>query len=294
MGHFFPKSAKRKDTLMGNKIIGDLEDSLVDDGKVAPNKAGLKRYPFVFLIDVSGSTGDAPDPDIVHINNALASLMDTLRKPTPSSDLAKQIDQVDVCMIAYSDEVNELLPWRTADQIPTTPPHLVPLGGTSTAKALEYALARIGDRLAYYDRDGLGFGMPHIIHLTDGAMNDAKPGSPRWDALKSRLCQLDGRANSEKRVATLMNFISPKGCQKDWVEVDGRKMSGIELLSELTGPGSIYELGKELSSFEGLVKLITVTISYITRKFTTRDAVKQGSDAAKKDRRTEIAGRKIG
>jgi len=278
---------------MSGKVMDGIELNLIEDGPVAPHKSGLKRYPFVFLIDISGSTGDAPDPDIVHINEALATLIEILRKPTPSSDLARAVDQVDVCIIAYSDEINELLPWRTADQLPSTPPHLVPLGGTATGKAVEFALSRIGDRLGYYKRENLGFGLPHIIHLTDGAMNDAKPGDARWNSIKSRLEQIDGRANSEKRVAVMMNFISPKGCQKDWVEVDGRKMSGIELLSELTGPGSIFELGKELASFEGLVKLITVTITAVTRKFGIRDAVRQGADAAKKDRTTKLGGRRI-
>lgn len=278
---------------MNDRIMDGIELNLLDDANVAPHKTGLKRYPFTILVDVSGSTGDLPDPDIVHINDALANLIDTLRKPTPSSKLAKELEHVDVSIVAYSEEVTELLPWRTCDQLPTTAPLLVPLGGTATGKALEYTLSRIGDRLSYYNREGIGFGLPHIIHLTDGAMNDIKPGEPRWNDIKSKLEELDGRAHSEKRGVAMINFISPKGCQKDWVEIDGRKMSGIDLLSELSGPGSIFELGKELSSFAELVKLITVTITAVTRKFGIRDAVKQGAEAVKRDRNTKLSGRRI-
>jgi uncharacterized protein YegL len=262
------------------KVLDGMD--LVDDEVNAPDKTGLKRYPFVFLVDVSGSTGDGADPDIGHINTALANIMDILRNPTPGSELARQVDHVDVCLIAYSDDVNELMGWKPADKIPATIPHLVPMGGTSTAKAVERALERIGDRLSFYKMKNKGFGMPHIIHFTDGAMNDAKPGEARWNALQSKLTQVDGRANSEKRIATMMNFIAPKGCEKEFVEINGNKMSGADLLALLCGPKSIYEMGKEVTSFESLVYLITVTITKITKNFGTKDAMDVGASEARR------------
>lgn len=270
------------------KMIKDINGNmLADDEEIAPAKTGLKRYPFLFLVDISGSTGDQPDPDIHHINTSLANIMDLLRKPTPSSELAKQIDKVDLCIVSYSDDVHDVMPWKEAEKIPASFPLLVPMGGTSTAKAFEYALNRIADRLTFYKTKKLAFGMPHIIHFTDGAINDAKPGDAKWNAIKSRLSQVDGRTNSEKRIATMINFISPKGCSKDFVEVNGRKMSGIELLSELTGEQSIYEMGKEQTTFEGFVKLITVLITKITHNFRTQDAVDEAAKAIK-DGKTKL------
>jgi len=64
-------------------------------------------------------------------------------------------------------------------------------------------------------------------------------------------------------------------------------MSGIELLSELTGEQSIYEMGKEQTTFEGFVKLITVLITKITHNFRTQDAVDEAAKAIK-DGKTKL------
>ncbi|WP_414463318.1 vWA domain-containing protein [Hyphomicrobium sp. DY-1] len=259
-------------------------------GNVKPNKMGVKRFPFIFLIDVSGSTGLPPDPDIDHINQAMATLLDMLKKPTPSSELAQHVDQIDVTILAYSDNVTQYLDWSTVENLPASIPPMQPLNGTATGKALEAALEKVAERLRYY-RDPsrkIPFGMPHILHLTDGAMNDTKPGEPRWNEIKDRLTQIDGRANPEKKYATLLNFISPKGLIADWVEIEGQKMSGKELLQQLSGEKSVYEMGSEIHTFQELVKLITVVITKITKNLSAKQALDQARTETGTDKRTKV------
>lgn len=104
-------------------VAAKMITNLAGPGFVPPTMAGIKRYPFVFIIDVSGSTGMPPDPDINHINKAISILLDTLRNPTPSSDLQKQADAIDICIIAYSATATEILPWSIVQNLP---PHYPP------------------------------------------------------------------------------------------------------------------------------------------------------------------------
>ncbi|WP_414462458.1 vWA domain-containing protein [Hyphomicrobium sp. DY-1] len=274
-----------------SKIVDILGNNtgLPGAGNVKANKMGVKRFPFVFLIDVSGSTGLPPDPDIDHINQAIATLLDILKKPTPSSELAQHVEQVDVAILAYSDNVMQLLDWSTVENLPASLTPLQPLNGTATGKGLEAALEKVAERLRYY-RDAkhkIPFGMPHVLHLTDGAPTDMKPGDARWNEIKSRLTQIDGRANVEKKYATLLNFISPKGLLADWVDTGTAKMSGKQLLAELSGDKSVYEMGSEIHTFQELVKLITVVITKITKNLSASQAL----DAARNetaDKKTKV------
>lgn len=270
------------------KIVNNTVTKLSPAGTVPEKKKHLKRYPFVFLIDVSGSTGEPPDPDINHINAALSALLESLRKPAPSSALAQQVDMVDVSIVGYSDNAFEVLPWSTVENLPLSIPQLTPLNGTATGKGIEFALEEIAERLRHYRDEKIKSGMPHIIHLTDGAMNDTKPGDARWNAIVSRLSNLDGRANVEKRIATIVHFVSPKGCVAGKIEVNGRKMSGQELLAELSGVASVHEMGKELSTFEKLVKLITVVITRVTQNFGIQDSLARAKESIKDPKATKV------
>lgn len=272
-------------------IARQMISNLAGPGFVPPTLAGKKRYPFVFIIDISGSTGLEPDPDIHHINRAIGLLLDTLRNPTPSSELQKQVDAIDICILAYSAQTTEILPWSIVQNLPPAVQPLSPQSSTSTGGAIEQALSQISNRLHYYDdpANGFAYGMPHIIHLTDGAMTDMKPGDGRWNNIKQRLDNINGVTNPEKRSVTMLHFVSPKGCVRDLINVNGRQMSGQQLLAELTGPNTVYEMGREIGSFEQLIKLITVAITSITRDFggmSAADAMKTAIDSAAASLRT--------
>lgn len=250
-------------------IANSMITNVAGPGFVSPALASRKRYPFVFVIDVSGSTGSLPDPDIDHINKAIAILLDTLRNPVPSSELQKQVDSIDICMIAYSASPVVILPWSTVQNLPAALPPLTPQSCTGTGAAMQAALAQIGDRLRYYNDPANQFahGMPHIIHLTDGAMNDMVPGDPLWNSIKSQINALDGSTDPEKRRITMLHFLSPKGCDKARIQVGNNLYTGQQLLAQLSGKDTVFEMGKEVSSFETLIQLITVVITKITQNF---------------------------
>lgn len=254
------------------------DHNLAGPGHIPPKDLGLKRYPFLFLIDVSGSTGTMPDPDINHINTALHDLLEGLKNPIPSSELAKNTSKIDVAIVAYSDSVIPVLDWSTVANLPSSIGALTPLGGTATGKAIKFALNLIGTRLKFYEGNAVSFGMPHIIHLTDGFVNDMKPGEPLWDEIKSQLENLDGTANPEKRVATLINFLSPKGSM-----AQGAATSGQDLLIQLAGKKSLFDMAREVATFDQLVQLVTVIISQVTQNFGAAQAIDSAKQAAKAD-----------
>lgn len=256
-------------------IAKQMITNLAGPGFVPPSLAARKRYPFVFIIDISGSTGMPPDPDINHINKAISILLDTLRNPTPSSELQKQVDSIDICLICYSAAPRELLPWSIVQNLPPAVQTLSPESSTGTGAAIEMALQQIADRLHYYEDPTNNFasGMPHIIHLTDGAMTDMAPGDARWNAIKQRLDNINGVNNPEKKSVTMLHFVSPKGCDRERISVGGRMMTGQQLLAELTGKDTVFEMGREIGSFEVLIQLITVAITSITKNFGAVGAV---------------------
>lgn len=270
---------------MTSPIAQQMTTTLAGPGHVPPALASRKRYPFVFVIDISGSTGSEPDPDIHHINRSLHQLIETLRNPTPSSELQKEVDCLDICIIAYSQQPRVIMPWSIARNLPPALPMLSPESTTGTGAALDAALNQIGERLSYYRDPNNNFasGMPHIIHLTDGAMTDMMPGDPTWTDVKQRLDNLGGVTNAEKRSVTLIHFLSPKGCDRERIDVNGRMMTGQQLLAELSGVSTVFEMGREISSFENLIKLVTVAITSITKNFGRVGAVeafKQAMDSA--------------
>ena len=272
-------------------IAKQMITNLAGPGFVPPTMAARKRYPFVFIIDISGSTGMEPDPDIHHINKAISILLDTLRNPTPSSELQKQVDSLDICIICYSDTPREIVPWSIVQNLPPAVHTLTPEHSTGTGAAIEMALQQISNRLHYYKdpNNCFGSGMPHIIHITDGAMNDMKPGDARWNDIKQRLDNINGVSNPEKKSVTMLHFVSPKGCDRERININGRMMTGQQLLAELTGSDTVFEMGREIGSFEVLIRLITVAITDITKNFgkmSSVDAMRSAIDSAANSLRT--------
>jgi uncharacterized protein YegL len=253
-------------------------------GIVPERSKHLKRYAFAFLVDISGSTGVGPDPDINHINDAINKLFNTLLNPPANSELARQIIQVDVCLITYSNAPDIIIPWSVQKDLPASIQPFKPQQGTATGKALEHALAYIGTRQRYYKKteNNIPSGMPHIIHLTDGAPTDMTIGSPRWADVQARLSKLGGTINPEHQKAHILHFVSPNGCvagspSGTMKDEHGQDITGQQALAKLSGANTVYALGSEVASFHALVKMITAIISKVTLDFGTEEAAERAS-----------------
>lgn len=252
-------------------------------GAVPDKKKHLKRFAFLAVFDVSGSTGIGTNPDCPHISDGFAQIVETLRNPPPGSELALSRDSIDFAAITYSDKVTEILPWCTADNLPVSVAPFSPQGGTHTADALEYGLGMIGDRLRYYEdpANNITSGRPHILHVTDGAPTDMSVGSDRWNQLQTRLLNLN---TVEKKRAAILHFVSPNGCS-DAPDFkvrahNGQEMTGQKVMAELSGAPSVFQLSSELGAFHALVEMVTQIISSISVNFGTRDAARRALNAA--------------
>ncbi len=255
------------ESIIGNAALGA--------SNLIPEKTShLKRFPFIFLVDTSGSTGSLPDPDIDHINTAIGTLLENLRNPPPNSDLAHRKPTIDLCIISYNDSPTTVLPWTSADALPPSLPPLAPWGCTATSKALVHALREIRARQTVYGGAGTPSGMPHIFHLTDGYPTDIQIGDPMWNELHERLTKLDGSQN-EKSYARLINFISPRGLSV----APGAPMAGLDIISQLAGANSVFPLGSGTGRFETLIKMVTVIIRVVSSGHSSKramdDAVRQ-------------------
>lgn len=231
-----------------------------------------KRYPFIFLIDISGSTGVGTDPDIHHINRAVADLLDQLRNPPPSAPHVDTVDQIDFCIITYSNAPTIEVPWTDAPHLPPSIPPFVPGGTTHTADALEFAITQIRARLNYYKdpANNIASNIPHIIHLSDGKPTDMAPGDPRWQKLQTRLSRIDGNKNIEEKLTTIFHFVAPNGCLPDHVN---NNPSGQEILAALSGKGAVYDTANDVGNFSQMVEVVTLLIANITHNFSSTDAI---------------------
>lgn len=257
-------------TGLAQKIAGATPPTVGPPGMVPNKLMHLRRHPFGLLIDTSGSTGMGPNPDIKHINAALNEICTTLRHPPAGTTLAKYIDQIDVSFIAYADTPKVVIDWSTRNDLPVSVPPQQAAGGTRTGLALEMALSKIGERLRYYKANKIPSGLPHIIHLTDGAPTDMAIGDARWQAIQQRLGKLTGATNPESVSANIVHFIAPNGCLLPTAGMSGHAVSGQELLSQLSGNKAVFEMDKGIT-FDLFANLVTVIIEKVTETF--------GSDA---------------
>lgn len=236
-------------------------------GVVPPQLQHLVRYPFVFLIDTSGSTGQGPDPDINHINAAIQQLIQNLKNPPPSSPLRHQNKQVDVCILAYNSTTTIIQDWALVDQIPASLPVMSPTGGTAMGRALKDAIRKIRERHADYRTNAISSGRCHIVHITDGEPTDMSPGDPTWNAITQDIYKLDGTADPENRKAAMIHYCSPRGMTA----------GGLQNLQQLSGQKSVYALGTEVQNFDQMVEMVTGIITFVTGSTRSETAI---SDAA--------------
>jgi uncharacterized protein YegL len=214
-------------------------------GAVPSRIAARKRFPVLFLVDVSGSTGDdpenphipsGPNADIHRLNRVITQTLQTLRTPTPGTDLANQQSSLDICLMTYSDSYKVIIPWTVASNLN---PNIAPFtteGSTHTAKALNYPLGYMKHRLRYYRSQNLKSGRPIILHFTDGAPTDMKPGEPAWEAVKTQLKNLT--PDVETRHVDVRHLITANGADPKRSNVllpDGTSTTGLNMLALLSG-----------------------------------------------------------
>lgn len=242
-------------------------------GLVPEEEKHLTRYPFIFLVDVSASTGfGEADADIHKINQALTDIFAKLRVPDADSELADRHRQVDVCVITYSDSPIVEIDWTTAPNLPSSVMY-EPRQATNTLKALVESFALIQARLKYYRDPSNNIpspGLAHIFHITDGAPTDLPINSPDWHAVRKHLANLAHGKSGERRDAVILHFVAPNGCRiTDFAPVDetGKQITGQEYLARLSKPQSVYRLTEGAEAFKDLITLVTHVITKVTQVF---------------------------
>jgi uncharacterized protein YegL len=231
----------------------------------------LPRFPFLFLVDISASTGEGGnDADIHVINQTLSDILSMLRTPPPGNELAAKNKQIDVMVMTYSDTPEVYIDWTVATKLPTSV-HFEPVRSTATYHALTAALEQIGRQLqTYRDNKMPTAGMPHIFHLTDGAPTDVQIGSAEWTDISDRLSAIRGATNPEKQDAVIIHFIAPNGCRilnEDMAPIDeqGTRLTGQQTLTRMTGPDTVFELSEGAQSMHEMVAMVTHLVTRISR-----------------------------
>lgn len=259
----------------------------------APSRRGT-RFPMLFLIDTSGSTGhdpqtngEGPGADIHRINSAIQGLLRNLRYPTEGSDLAAEQDNIDVAIVSYNDGVRVELPWTMATQLD---PNLAPLkshGGTKTGAALKYALGYIGHRIRYYISQNIKHGRPTVLHFTDGVPTDMAPGDATWQAVQASLFKVNPQNDPEKRFAVIRHLIAANGADPLRTAISlggGLNGTGLQLLSQLSGPASTLTLEDHPDLLGELVEFMTTFVEGVTNIFGSHEPdIDEITDAAVQD-----------
>lgn len=229
------------------------------------------RFPIVILIDISGSTGVDPsgaggaNADIHRINNAIQALISMLRAPPAGTPLADNRDCIDVAVLTYSEDVGVNLPWTPAAQLPPMIPAFTPQTGTRTGRAILFAISYALKHYVNLKRQNIKCGMPNIFHITDGAPTDMAPGSPIWIEVQANLARMS--PNVEKKYVALKSFVTANGCDLNTggLELpDGRRMSGLDIMAQLSNGAETFELSNTEDAFHDMVQLATVLISHAT------------------------------
>ena len=237
---------------------------------IPKDKTHLKRFPFVFLVDVSHSTSFGGDNADLHaINRELPRCFETLRSPPPDSDLANVKGQIDICLVTYSQTPKNIFLWQPADELPTSV-SLQSETNTSTRAALNHAMDLIEERLKLLKQPGqkVQTGAPHIFHITDGVPNDVYPHMPEWKQLVDRIAVFATNADQDRATdqkGHLLHFITPSAerINKDnrFIDENGNDISGKEALIKLSGEKTVITLNRGASSLPDVIKLITAIIS---------------------------------
>jgi uncharacterized protein YegL len=271
-------------TNLSQGVLDQAQDGFPDgfSGTVpAPSRRGT-RFPMLFLVDTSGSTGwdpvvqgPGPNADIHRINGAIQGLFRNLRYPADGSDLAAEQDNIDIALITYNTSYRVHVPWTMATQLDPNLTPFNPDGGTSTGAALKYGLGYIGHRLRYYRQNNIKHGRPTVFHFTDGAPTDMAPGDATWQAVQAALYKVSPLNDPERRFATVRHLISANGADpvQTQLQVGGGTIgTGVTMLSELSGQKSTLVLEDHPDLLAELVEFMTTFVEGVTSIFGANEA----------------------
>jgi uncharacterized protein YegL len=253
--------------LLNNIMKGALTGNSPPGTPVDAADAGRTRFPVLFLVDVSGSTGEGPNPDLPQIERMLNALINQLRQPANINPLKSAVADVDVAIVTYSEIPTLVQPWEFACDLPPVP-KLEPLSGTNTGTALIAAIDYVERRKRDYAKHAvpIPYAVPHIFHLTDGSPTDMKMGDAKWVKVQSLLMDISG--DRKDPYQAISHLISPNGMIEGHTgmkDENGQPISGYKALSLWTGGDSVFELMDSEDKFEGLVTVIMKTLTGHTR-----------------------------
>lgn len=233
---------------------------------VPANQSMLTHLLILLLIDISLSMGEGPDPDIVAVQRMAQNLIDDLAaNPTPGV-------VVEVAIMAYNHEMKLVQEWAPVSQI--TVPTLTASGSTSTGLALLSATDYVERRKDYfinYPGMPIPFAAPHIVHLTDGAPNDVRPGDDLWNDVRAQIAGFSPQPEKDP-YQCVSHFVAQNGLvpgQTGLSNQQGQAVSGKEMLTQWTGGDTVFELVDAPAKYASLGRIIAQSVKSYTRKAAT-------------------------
>ena len=230
---------------------------------VKATQAGRIRSPILFLVDVSGSTTEGPNPDLPEIESALTTMIALMRQPSATNPLAANASTVDVAIVTYNEAPHLLQPWEEANKLNPLP-KLEGKGGTATGTALLSSLDYLLRRIRHYDTahaQPIPKSIPHIFHFTDGAPTDVAMDDDKWQAVQQLMTQVSG--DKDKPFSMISHFVAPNGMVPGNTHLKdelGNAMSGYDALARWMGGDCVYELKLAPGMFDTLIKVIVKSV----------------------------------
>ncbi|WP_072387053.1 VWA domain-containing protein [Hyphomicrobium sp. CS1BSMeth3] len=250
----------------------DIVASLLNQNAAIPaNQLHVKRHPLVLLVDVSWSMSQGSPPDIEVVNTTLPGILQQIADSSPTAPFADR--GIDVSLITYDTTPTLVMDWTQREQL--VPTHTSFHAGTSTATAaaFKFALGVIHQRLQVYKKNGVSWGMPNIIHFSDGGINDTRPGEPLWNNLSARLRGLTA-SDAHTPNAGILHMVTP----------NGRANNETKTLEALTGPETVIDIGKGAQAIAEAIILLSEALDQATDPFapSTMQEAAEGHIAAAK------------
>lgn len=126
---------------------------------------GEQHLACAVLVDTSGSMSD--------YEQQLVDAIKAMKEAIEDDDIAR--GRVEICLITFDDDVKEESPFGAISRMEI--PRISCGGRTSTHAAIQFALRRVAERKAEYQRNHVTYNQPWIWLLTDGGSNDTDNGS---------------------------------------------------------------------------------------------------------------------
>lgn len=128
-----------------------------------PVNVGEPHLPCALVVDTSGSMSGA---SIQELNQGLQDFITALQ------DDSQAMGRVEVCVIAFSDNVKVSVPYTPAEEFAA--PHFEASGCTAMNEAILTALDMLEDRKNTYKQQGIKYYRPWMFLMTDGEATDTE------------------------------------------------------------------------------------------------------------------------